>query len=178
MTTTTKPFDSIEYFHSKKTKSHIIDWLVNRFKVEPFAHSYWTQFIRYDIWNGWLSISLDFRNEDHHRLFDAIPAEYKGVDQVKTGKRVNLNTLYFNLDKEYEIPYPKIVRSKIIKEVRHKDDDCVGCYFYVYTFEVFLSDNTSFITTGQSTKLDVGESIFRTKMQERYFYNHVLNLNL
>lgn len=163
-----KPFRIIDVIHLKTFKPAVIDWLVNRFSLPPFNHSFKDQWIRVNIWDGSLSIGFDTRQAEQVALFNSIPDEFKGCLQRGTGKLVNKDNLYFYFDKEWQVEYPTITGSKIIKETKHVDND--GDDFYVYDQLINLSDGTQIIYSNQNKKLDIADCSFRTIIQERFFY--------
>jgi hypothetical protein len=164
----TRPFRTIDAIHHKKYKPSVIDWLTKRFNLPPYAHSYKDQWIRVNIWDGSLSIGFDNRQPEQIQLFNSIPDEFKGCLQYGTGILVNKDSLYFYFDKEWQVEYPAITGSKIIKETKHVDND--GDDFYVYEQLINLSDGTQIIYSNQSKQLDISGYSFRTLIQERFFY--------
>lgn len=161
-----KSFDSLEI--SARNKD-VIDWLVAKFDLPAYEHSFKDKFILTNIWNGRISISVDKRVPEQVALFNSIPDNYKGTPQYQTGKIVNKDTLYFNLNNEFEIPYPKILSSKIIIKQKHKDDD--NDIFYTYDHELKLSDGTFAIYHNQSEKMDISTVTLNSMIQQRFFYN-------
>lgn len=170
------PFKNTDAINSKKYKPAVIDWLVNRFGLSPYNHSFKDQWIVVSIWDGSLSIYFDTRQPEQVELFNSIPDEFKGCLQQGTGKLVNKDNLYFYFGKEWQVEYPTITGSKIIKEAKHVDND--GDDFYVYDQLINLSDGTQIIYSNQAKRLDISDYSFRTIIQERFFYQMILSGNL
>lgn len=162
-------YNRIDHIHDKKTKPMILDWLASTVGTE-FQHSYSDQWIVWSIWNGNLDISLDFRQTTHRELFEKLPNANKGCLSWE-GKLVNTKTLYYKVSNLTKVDYPDIVRHRLIRHIRHKDDD--GDTFYVYEWEVFLSDGSSLFYSNQDKCMDMVKSNFsyRCTIEQRAFIN-------
>lgn len=152
----------------KNLKPAVIDWLIEKFNLNiKYEHSFKDQWISVNIWDGQLTISFDTRQPEQVQLFNALPAEIKGTKQHGTGKMVNLQTLYFDMNKEFTINYPEIKSKEIVGKVKHTDND--GDTFYVYSWLVKMNDETEMIFTNQdNNKLDIEKWIYPTRIQERF----------
>lgn len=168
-----KPFNKIEATHHKKYKPLVIDWLVKRFSLPAYDHSFKDQWINVSIWDGELTISFDTRQPEQVTLFNSIPDQFKGCPQRGTGIIVNKDNLYFYFDKEWQIKYPSIKSSKIISETKHVDND--GDIFFTYDHVLNLSDDTQVIYHNQSKSLDIVDYVFRTIIQQRFFFETIFN---
>lgn len=151
-----------------KYKRHILDWIVKRFNLPPYKHTFQDNYISVMFWDGKMSISIDTRVEAQVQLLNSVPKEYVGCNQYKTGIRVNLHSFYFDIEKEFEIVYPKIVSSEIVHTQKHWDD---GDTWNVYTYEILLSDDTALIWSDHKEKLDMSDFLFKKYIHERTIYN-------
>lgn len=167
------PFNKIDAIHHKKYKPLVIDWLVKRFGLPAYDHSFTDRWINVSIWDGELTIGFDKRQSEQIALFNSIPDQFKGCPQRGTGIIVNKDNLYFYFDKEWKIEYPSIKNSKIISETKHKGND--GDIFYTYDHVLNLSDDTQVIYNNQSKSLDISDYEFRTIIQHRFFVQIIFN---
>jgi hypothetical protein len=164
-----------------KLKSKILDWLSSLVN-HKFEHHFSDQWINVHIYDGRLSVFLDFRQPNQVELFNKLPDSLKGCLQKGTGKLVNEKTLYFNIEDIIDFEYPTIVSSKLIKRDKHQESEkggwyIVGSYWYSYTWELTLSDGTTMIYKNQENKMDLEESsyTFRANVQEYHFEKFIEN---
>jgi len=154
--------------------SLLLDWLSSLVNYS-FIHSFSDNWAKYNIWDGELMVSLDFRQNTHKELFDLLPSKYKGCKQKGTGKLVNEKTLYFKLFDFIDISYPEIESSILIQRHKHQSTEhgwnIVGEYFYTYNWLVSLSDGTDIHYSNQEDKMDMikGDFIYNARIQERAF---------
>jgi len=133
----------------------LIDWLCDKFQFKGFNHHFSDKFIRWNIWDGELSIILDFRQEGQVTLFDHIPSQYKGVPQQGTGVMVNLKTLYFDFATEFNyVPLPP-VSSKQVGKYLCKDHESPSDSFWIYTYHVTIEDGSIVEYSCQTERLDL-----------------------
>jgi hypothetical protein len=175
-----KPFTGKDFVHHKWMKPAILEWLTTKCETPfKFEHTFADQFISVNVWCGEMNVSLDFRQPGHKALFNALPDKYKGTNQKHTGKRVNLDTLYFKLSEHFEINYPEVaVQPTIIHTQAHKgnDDDT----FYVYTWLIKLTDGTEMNWENQekewffSAENSFGTFILPTYTEERYLLENIV----
>jgi hypothetical protein len=166
-----KAFKTPDCLEQDKFKPGAIDWLIGKFNLPPFNHSFKDKWISLNIWHGQLSIGFDFRVTEQVDIFNAIPESYKGCKQVGTGKIVNTQYLYFDIENEWQVEYPSIKSTKIVNKDLHKDND--GDDFYTYDHILELSDGTQMLYHNQSSKCDISIDTFITKVQERYLYENI-----
>jgi hypothetical protein len=169
-----KVFYSYDSTEISKRNYQVIDWLVKKFDLPPYNHSFRDGFALIRIWVGQLTISFDFRCEEQKALFDAIPNEYKGTKQVGTGKLVNEKTLYFDLNKEFDIPYPEVIKINIVKDwwdgPKHDSDS-----IHFFEFELTLADGSIYHNKEQKPHLSKGfyDYVLPSKIQQKFFYEQV-----
>jgi hypothetical protein len=172
-------FDNVSFNDSQLVKPAILDWICNKFNLPKYNHSFRDQWIYIGIWDNILSVSLDKRDESQAQLLELVPREYIGCDQVNTGKRVNLDSLYFHIDKEFEIEYPEIIKITLYQKHKKRDDD--GDIFYTYTHLIHLSDGSKLQHYGYEgtpdLKLNESWSLLKNKIQFRHIYKllHLFN---
>jgi hypothetical protein len=158
-----------------KLKPKILDWL-SSLVDHKFEHNFSDQWINVNIYDGTLSISLDFRQPCQLELFNKLPDNLKGCLQRGTGKLVNEKNLYFNVEDIVDFEYPTIIKSKLIKRDKHQESEkggwyIAGKYYYSYTWELTLSDGTTMIYKNQVPKMDLKESsyTFKSNIQDYHF---------
>ena len=157
-----------------KYKAKILDWLASIVN-HKFQHHFSDKWVSVNLWDNYLSISLDFRQQNQIELFNLLPEEFKGTRQHRTNKLVNENILYFKIDDVCNIKYPEIISSKLLEVTKHQSGSGgwidVGEFFYTYDWEVFLSDNTTIIYNNQKDTMDMikGDYIYNKTIQEREF---------
>jgi hypothetical protein len=165
---TTKP-TYIKLDHSdKKYKPLILKWLCKQFGYNDYVHNYADQWIRWSVWDGDLSISFDERQAHQRALRSLIPERLMGCPQSGTLKIVNTDSVYVPIKSILHIDYPTIVTSKLKDKSKRNYD---GDEWYVYMWEVFLSDNTSFIHSNQKNQMDIKfrDFTYDAIIQERAF---------
>lgn len=150
----------------------VINWLCRRYDYRCFSYSFKTTWITITIWENKLCISLDLRDVEQQRLFDHLPDEIKGTKQKGTGKLVNTNSLYFNVDEIVKFDYPAIVKTELWHTYKSKDND--GDDFYSYTYKLHLSDGTILYSLSQDKKEPISmQYTFPAKIQERAFLKYL-----
>lgn len=164
----TQPYRKLTVL-DKKYKPLILKWLSSVFEYENYPHSFKDQWINWNICNGQLQIIFDTRAEEQAKLLSLIHPRFLGTVQYKTLKIVNQKTFYLRLSDLLHIDYPEIQKSRQISETKQIDND--GDTFYIYEWEVFLSDDSSIIYSNQKNKMDMtkGDFIYNDMIQERAF---------
>lgn len=165
-----------DFWDNKKIKPAIIDWLIKRLNIDiEYNHDLRDQWVRINVWDGQLSISFDSRNEQQNNILSKIPAEFIGCKQAGTGKLVNTNVIYFDMDKEFEIEYPAVIKKRIFRTETIRESGEPN--FYSYDWECDMSDGTIMEFNNQDkNKLDIGKWILPTKIQERFLLKTLLKV--
>ena len=158
----------------------IIEWLIDKFKLNiNYVHSFKDSWILACISDGQLSILIDNRVEEQVKLLNLLKLHnIVGIKNTK-GELVNKDTIYINLDEEFNINYPKIISKRIISRAKHRSTEkgwYTGEYFYIYTWEVSLDDNTVIEFSNQDKEeLDIERYLYPTAIQRRYFKEYINN---
>jgi hypothetical protein len=161
-------------------KPQVLDWLASLVNIQ-FNHHFSDRWVKINIWDNVLTISLDFRQPAQKELFDLLPDSYKGVKQIGTNKLVNKTTLYFKISDLFPINYPDIIKSELINKKKHQSGSGgwidVGDFFYTYDWLVYLSDGTTIKHHNQNKTMDMikDDCIYNTKIQKREFINFIKN---
>lgn len=168
-----KSLDSLD----KKYKPVILKWLSDLFGYNDYPHSFTDQFINWSVWDGELSIRFDLRAYEQAKLLSLIHPRFLGCPQKGTLKVVNEKSFYLKLNDLLNIEYPEITSSKLINKKTHIDED--QDIFYTYSWEVFLSDNTSILYNNQKNNMDMvkGDFIYNSIIQERAFIKFLDTIN-
>lgn len=160
----------------KKYKPLILEWLNSLFDSQnKYTHSLQDQWIRWNIWDGDLSVGFDSRNDNQMRLLSKIHPRFLGSPQAYTLKVVNEQMFYLRLKCLLHIEYPSIVKSILIS--RNKERGGTGGWhspsddFYTYDWRVELSDGSNIFYRNQEDKMDlvVGSYTYDSIIQERAF---------
>lgn len=160
----------------KKYKPLIIKWLCKQFGYKDYPHSYKDQWINWNIWDNWLSISFDLRQEEHLQLMRAIPSRFFGINQNETLKYVNEHVFYLYLSQLFHIKRPEITGYNLLQKHKHTDND--GDVFYTYEWIVELNDKTKILYNNQSGTMDLkrGDLMYNSIIDTREFLNFLEKL--
>jgi len=163
---------------SNNYSKEIGKWLCKQFNYPNQSNNFNSNWIKWNIWDGKLTIDFDTRIDDQNILISCIPLQFMGTIQHNTLKIVNKNTFYLPIEKLLQIKYPKITHSILLKTIKNQQSEkggwyIKGEYWYSYDWEIFLDDNTSILYHNQLDKMDLTEEslVFKTRIQEREFIN-------
>lgn len=161
----------------KTVKPLILKWLAELFNYEDYPSSFKDQWIRWNIWDGEISVSFDLRQEEQVKLLSLIHPRFLGVPQSRSLKIVNEKNFYLDIKSLLHIEYPEITESKLLK--KNKERGGTGGWhspsddFYTYDWEVSLSDGSSIYYHNQNDKMDMvkGDYTYLSTIQQRAFVN-------
>lgn len=156
-------------------KPLVLKWLCDKFGYKSYPHSHADQWINWHIFDGRLSIGFDHRQEEQVKLLSLIPCQLRGAPQSGTLKIVNDDYFYLQLKDAVHIKYPEITGHRLINKEKHVDND--GDTFYVYNWEVSLSDGTSIKYRNQNANMDLTKRSFSydSIIQERCFVEFLIS---
>lgn len=171
-----KPFDNIDFNKFKALNAiewseagpFVIQWLMKRYKISvviPESEAWKDKWVITNTSGDKLMIILNNGVYHHKAIIDRMYAPAYAVADI--GLNITDMTVWIPMER-FNFPKPEVVTSEIIAGRRLMDDD--GDIFYVYTWQIQLSDGTSILVTNQNqSPHDLMRFIIPWTVQQREF---------